>query len=70
MFNSPKTIAKLVNFTCKSFIKLMKTVMEIVMMMMMMMIVMTIMIMLMIIMITYESTAFGRLFLAKFLTKN
>ena len=69
MFNSPKTIAKLVNFTCKSFIKLMKTVMEIVMMMMMM-IVMTIMIMLMIIMITYESTAFGRLFLAKFLTKN
>ena len=40
------------------------------MMMMMMMIVMTIMIMLMIIMITYESTAFGRLFLAKFLTKN
>ena len=72
MFNSPKTIATLVNFTCKSFIKLMKTVMEIVMMMMMMMmmIVMTIMIMLMIIMITYESTAFGRLFLAKFLTKN
>ena len=69
MFNSPKTIATLVNFTCKSFIKLMKTVMEIVMMMMMM-IVMTIMIMLMIIMITYESTAFGRLFLAKFLTKN
>ena len=69
MFNSPKTIAKLVNFTCKSFIKLMKTVMELVMMMMMM-IVMTIMIMLMIIMITYESTAFGRLFLAKFLTKN
>ena len=47
----------------------MKTVMEIVMMMMVM-IVMTIMIMLMIIMITYESTAFGRLFLAKFLTKN
>ena len=69
MFNSPKTIATLVNFTCKSFIKLMKTVMEIVMMMMVM-IVMTIMIMLMIIMITYESTAFGRLFLAKFLTKN
>ena len=69
MFNSPKTIATLVNFTCKSFIKLMKTVMEVVMMMMMM-IVMTIMIMLKIIMITYESTAFGRLFLAKFLTKN
>ena len=69
MFNSPKTIAKLVNFTCKSFIKLMKTVMEIVMMMMMM-IVMTIMIMLMIVMITYESAAFGRLFLAKFLIKN
>ena len=47
----------------------MKTVMEIVMMMMMM-IVMTIMIMLMIIMITYESIAFGRLFLAQVLTKN
>ena len=48
----------------------MKTVMELVMMMMMMMIVMTIMIMLMIVMITYESAAFGRLFLAKFLIKN
>ena len=47
----------------------MKTVMELVMMMMMM-IVMTIMIMLMIVMITYESAAFGRLFLAKFLIKN
>ena len=50
----------------------MMTVMEIVMMMtiMIMMIVMTIMMMLMIIMITYESTAFGTLFLAKCLTKN
>ena len=69
MFNSPKTIATLLNFTRKSFIKLMKTVMEIVMVMMMM-IVMTIMMMLMIIMIIYESIAFGRLFTAKFLTKN
>ena len=40
------------------------------MVMMIMMIVMTIMIKLMIIMITYESTAFGRLFRAKCLTEN
>ena len=72
LFYSPKTIATLLNYTCKSFIKLMMTV--IVMMMMMMMMMMTMMIatvrmMLMIMMITHDGAALGSLFLAKILTE-
>ena len=72
LFYSPKTIATLLNYTCKSFIKLMMTVIVMMMMMMMMMLMMTMMIamvrmMLMIMMITHDGAAVGRLFLAKVL---
>ena len=76
LFYSPKTIATLLNYTCKSFIKLMMTVivMMMMMMMMMMMLMMTMMIamvrmMLVIMMITHDGAAVGRLFLAKVLTE-
>ena len=74
LFYSPKTIATLLNYTCKSFIKLMMTVIVMMMMMMMMMLMMTMMIamvrmMLMIMMITHDGAAVGRLFLAKVLTE-
>ena len=67
LFYSPKTIATLLNYTCKSFIKLMITV--IVMMMMMMMMIAMVRMMLMIMMITHDGAAVGRLFLAKVLTE-
>ena len=75
LFYSPKTTATLLNYTCKSFIKLMMTVIVMMtMMMMMMMLMMTMMIatirmMLMIVMIAHDGAAFGRLFLAKVLTE-